>query len=486
MIVGNRRERGTADTSARLPHRERRNENIRQGTYFLSSERLGSHELLGGYDSFDDIRVADNHQSGSDYRVTGVTPVVIGTGTSAVVYGRFVVNAAAGSNPIIQWNPILTSSQGNSFKTNSLFLNDSWRLNNHWSFNAGLRYDENDGKDQSGATVIQDKRISPRLAGTWDPKGDGDLQVTAAWGRYVAAVANNQADSASAAGNPAAFTWNYRGPSINATGTPTVDNHAALAQIFAWFNSVGGTNNRSADIFRAGSIPGLNTVIADDLGSPYTDEITVGLSKRVGTRGVTRVDLVHRESHDFYMDRADLTTGIVTTPFGRLDLSVVENDDNLLEREYNGLHSQIRYRLGDAWELGGNYTLSQLKGNFDGETAAGGPGRSALRNFPEYKAFAQHNPDGDLFADQRHRAKAWVSWRPFSTSHHSLSVSLLESFNTGSPYGALGNVDTRSSATSPAGLVTIPATPCRPPRWPTTSPTAMPSAPTPSRAPTSR
>jgi len=82
--------------------------------------------------------------------------------------------------------------------------------------------------------------------------------------------------------------------------------------------------------------------------------------------------------------------------------------------------------------------------------------RSALLNYPEYKAFAQHNPEGDLAADQRHRARAWLVWRPFTTGHHGLSISLLESFYTGTPYGAAGTVDTRASATSPPGLVSNP------------------------------
>lgn len=460
LIVGTGSERWNSPTFCGVCRTEERsNENLlAKATYFLSAGGLGSHELLAGYDTFDDIRVADNHQSGSDFRITGVTPVVQGSGRDAAVFGRFVVGATAGTNPVIQWNPILTSSRGNSFKTNSFFVNDSWRLNDRWSFNVGLRYDENDGSDQSGAKVIQDSRVSPRLAGTWDPKGDGDLQISAAWGRYVAAIANSQADAASAAGNPAAFTWNYRGPSINAAGTPTISNHQALQMIFDWFQSVGGTSNRdvAGGIFRAGSVPGLNTIIAEDLGSPYTDEITLGATKRLGNEGVVRVDLVHRESHDFYMDRGDLSTGTVNTPFGRLDMFVVENDDELINREYNGLHSQFRYRLGEAWELGGNYTLSKLEGNVDGETAASGPVRSALLNYPEYKAFAQHNPEGALAADQRHRARAWLVWRPFSTSHHNMSISLLESYYTGTPYGAAGTVDTRASATSPAGLITNP------------------------------
>ncbi|HXT21007.1 MAG TPA: TonB-dependent receptor [Thermoanaerobaculia bacterium] len=455
LIVGTGGERWNSPTFCGVCRiEERSNENLLgKATYFLSTDKLGSHELLAGYDTFDDIRVADNHQSGSDFRITGVTPVVIGTGTSAQVFGRFGVTATANS---IQYNPIIVSSKGSHFKTNSFFVNDSWRLSDRWSFNVGLRYDQNDGEDQSGAKVIEDSKISPRLAASWDLRGDGDLLFTAAWGRYVAAIANSQADASSAAGNPANFLWFYRGPAINATGTPTVDNHAALAQIFAWFNSVGGINNRDPTIFRGASVPGLNQFLADDLASPHTDEITVGATKRLGSRGVVRVDLVHREGDDFYIDRVDLSTGIAQTPFGPLDRGIRENDSSLLKREYNGLHTQFRYRVGDTWELGGNYTLSKLEGNVDGETAGSGPVPSALLNYPEYKAFAQHNPEGDLAADQRHRARAWVVWNPFTTDHHGLSISLLETYYTGTPYGALGLVDTRASATSPPGLIVNP------------------------------
>ena len=40
-----------------------------KGTYFLSTPNFGSHNLVFGYDNFDDIRQANNHQSGSDYRI---------------------------------------------------------------------------------------------------------------------------------------------------------------------------------------------------------------------------------------------------------------------------------------------------------------------------------------------------------------------------------------------------------------------------------
>ena len=56
---------------------ERNNENlVLKGTYFASTRNSGSHNLVFGYDTFNDIRLAENHQSGSDYRILGTTSLI--------------------------------------------------------------------------------------------------------------------------------------------------------------------------------------------------------------------------------------------------------------------------------------------------------------------------------------------------------------------------------------------------------------------------
>ena len=40
---------------------------------FQADEEFGSHSIVAGYDRFNDIRQANNHQSGSDYRILGTT-----------------------------------------------------------------------------------------------------------------------------------------------------------------------------------------------------------------------------------------------------------------------------------------------------------------------------------------------------------------------------------------------------------------------------
>ncbi len=59
------------------PDEERNNENlVVKGTYFLSTRGTGSHNLVFGYDTFNDIRIAENHQSGSDFRILGTTSII--------------------------------------------------------------------------------------------------------------------------------------------------------------------------------------------------------------------------------------------------------------------------------------------------------------------------------------------------------------------------------------------------------------------------
>src|SRR5262245_32798256 len=70
-----------------------------KGTYFLSSKGSGTHNLVFGYDGFNDMRFANNHQSGSDYRILGTTSIVRGSDI-------FPVFLNDGST-IIQWNPII-------------------------------------------------------------------------------------------------------------------------------------------------------------------------------------------------------------------------------------------------------------------------------------------------------------------------------------------------------------------------------------------
>ena len=123
-----------------------------------------------GYDLFNDKRFANNHQSGSDYRILGTTSIITGSGTAQQIFPQFLGDGTT----IIQWNPIPLSSRGSNFRTHSAFFNDAARLSDRLTLNLGVRWDKNDGQDQEGKTVITSNAWSPRLGLIYDPTGRGD------------------------------------------------------------------------------------------------------------------------------------------------------------------------------------------------------------------------------------------------------------------------------------------------------------------------
>lgn len=426
-----------------------------KGTYFLSTKGLGSHNIVLGGELYDDQRFSNNYQSGSNYRIY-TTDVIVQNG---VVYP--VINTAAtGTSPaFIRWTPILQGTEGNSFKTWSVFLNDTWTLNRNFSFNVGIRWDKNDGTDGGGRKTADDSQFSPRLGVTWDVKADGGLLVNASYARYVAGIANNQADAASLGGQPATIDYDYRGPAINVGATTNlVGTEEAIRRVFEWFEANGGTTR---PLRSNPGIPGLNPNILDGLSSPSTDEFALGVTKRFGARGTVRADVIRRVAADMYATQVDMTTGTVTGSLSGVtrtfDKQVIVNTTEV-EREYWGFTLNAAYRLFDSLNLQGNWTWSRLRGNNEGETAASGPVRSGVLAYPEYFDKSFSYPVGDLGTDVRHKVRLWAIYDlPLGVSWMQSSFSVLQQWETGVPYGAVGTVDTRPYVTNP-GYLNAPST----------------------------
>jgi hypothetical protein len=243
-----------------------------------------------------------------------------------------------------------------------------------------------------------------------------------------------------------------------------VDAGEALRIMVDWYFQNGGTtdisqinpNSPAFTPFSRGGfllgsdIPGATTQIVGGIASPSVDEITFGLTKRLGTKGLVRADLVYREFEDFYGSRADLSTGQVQTAAGPADLTLLGNFNRGLEREYQGLHTQFRYRFTDRFTLAGNYTLSNTEGNFNGETGGSGPVTSGAETYPEYTEASWNRPVGDLRVDQRHKLRVWGIYDLIDTSHHRLNVSLLQNFFSGQPYAAnAGTLDPSDDIPNP-------------------------------------
>jgi len=417
-----------ADTFCGVCQPEKRNneEYFFKGTYFLSSPTIGTHTMTFGYDNFNDVRSANNHQSGSDFRILGTGTWITGTGPGATIAPRFI---GTDNSTIIQYNPIPFDSQGSNFRLHSLFYNDTWQVNPRVTTNLGLRWDKNHGLDQAGNLVTTASAFSPRIGVVVDPSGEGVWSINGSFARYVAAISNSIADSSSAAGNPQTYQYYYRGPSINANG-PVTSTPDAIRAVFDWYDA--NLNN----LVLAGNptIPGLTPQVSPDLQPQYTWEYSTGVSRQIGNRASVRVDGTYRAFENFYVGRIDASTGKVTNPLGReFDLRIIENTD-ILERQYAGLTTQATYRPVGGTEISGQYTLSRVWGNFDGENVGSGPLPSAALEYPEYKEESWNYPVGDLQIDQRHRARILATYTvPWVNG---LSLGAIQTLESGVPYGA--------------------------------------------------
>ncbi len=408
---------------------------IVKGSWFLSSQDAGSHDIVFGVDRYDDKIAVNNYASGSGYWLQDDNIIV----RDGQIYPQFF-SGSLGSF-VINW-PIYTFSNGDDFRTNSAFVNDKWRLNNHFTFNVGVRYDENHGQDPDGHVVSNDHKVSPRLGATYDPLGDGSWQVDAGYAKYVTALANsgNITTAAAGAGTPSILVYIYNGPNINAdpNASTLVNQSDAIAQVFAWFNSL--TQAQKNALLVQATIPGVGIQIPHSLASPSADEVTFGVTRKLGTDGLVRVDFVDRQFHDFYVARTDGTTGQTVDPFGNpTDITYIENNDSVEHKRYDAIEVQGSYRFSPAVSAGGNYTWSHLRGNFVGENLGSGPITPTDLQYPEYHQQSWYNPDGDLPTDQRHRARLWGVWDFLNTKHNRLSLSLLQAFDSGLPYGALSS-----------------------------------------------
>ncbi|MBP7675221.1 MAG: TonB-dependent receptor, partial [Thermoanaerobaculia bacterium] len=304
---------------------ERNNDDyLIKGTWFLSTKSLGSHNVVLGFDDFGAQRKSNNWQSGSSWLLY----------PTSVRYEGGVLYPVVDSSSYLVYAPIPEISRGSDIRTLSLFVNDTWRLNDRLSFNVGLRWDKNDATDASGATTAKDSALSPRLAAGWDVRADGRLRLSASYARYVGQVQENLAGSgATGAGAPASYYYFWTGAPINAGAGPLLATDEVLRQMYGALGVTGLNQfpNVPAD---TATVPGVNLLIRDSLQSPYADEFVLGAGGTLGANLVYRVDGIYRKFTNFYSTRRDMTTDQVEDALGNVyDLGLYENAKEP-EREY--------------------------------------------------------------------------------------------------------------------------------------------------------
>jgi len=415
-------------------------------SYFLSTQKTGSHNFAFGFDNFKEWRKNNNWQSGSAYSVSATSAIIDGTN----IYPVFKND----NTTFIDWTPLVKETVGNDIRTYSAYANDSWRFNNRLSFNIGARFDINRSSDQAGTSVVKDSQWSPRVGVTYDLKGDGKWTVNAAYSRYVSGISTALVDAGSAGGRTADYSWYYKGPNVNTGAGPYVTSAQALTTMWAWFDAAGGNNMATRS---APSIPGVSTKVKDGVKSPSSNEFSVGVANQLGQKGIWRVDYVYRKAADQYGDFLDMSTGTVQDPAGRSYNLVLVGNTSMAQRTYQAMVANVSYRIARV-TMAANYTLGKMWGNVNGENVGSGPIRASIDTYPEYRAESWDYPMGYNPGDQRHKFRGMVVYQaPIPQSIGMMDIGFVQRFDSGvsSPGDPTGSVDTRPYVTNPGYLSPI-------------------------------
>ena len=187
--------RGLRAPEGELNEEHRDNQNVLlKANYFLSTERPGAHNIVVGFDFFEDSPQEQQLPVGQrlprlrhPHDLPARRPTIYPVFTTGSDHPRSLLVDAA-----------RRPSEGSSMRTYSAFLNDTWRLNDSCDVQRRPALGQEPTKDQAGVKVADDSAWSPRLAATFDPKGDGTWTVNAGFARYVMAATQRIGDLGSA------------------------------------------------------------------------------------------------------------------------------------------------------------------------------------------------------------------------------------------------------------------------------------------------
>jgi hypothetical protein len=367
----------------------------RQVTGSVSSffTRWGRHDVKSGAEWFRTTNRGGNSQTATGY-VFDAEYLTDASGRPLLdADGRLIPTFTPGETVIEQWLPVKGARI--DITTTSLYAQDRWRINDHWSAEAGTRFEVARSHATGGIVGVDTQTIVPRLGVAFDPRGNGRLVFLSTYGHYAGKYNEAQFSLNTNVGNPDAVYGIYLGPP--------------------------GSGRRFAPGFNPdnyvivdGSFPTANVFFDEGLSSPVTKEFTLQAGSAVGRRGFAKLVYVNRHVTNFIEDFVTLDTGSTTvSKAGVTDVfsSIVYRNSDLPERDYQALEAFGRYSPFDRWTWSAAWTVQlENEGNFEGE-AANQPGiSSVIGEYPEAFNEPRHYPVGRLAGYQRHALHLWSTY----------------------------------------------------------------------------
>ncbi len=386
-------------------------------SYFLNAGSWGSHDLKLGGEDFKNVRTGGNSQSPSGYVFNtdflmdpSGAPVFDSKGNVIPVF-----TPGFGFNTfLIFWD----AKRGSEFqaRTDSAYLNDSWKLNQHWSFNLGVRYEKTNNSGTDKVNTINASSIVPRLGATYDALGNGKYIFQGSYAEYQSAYNLALFTNGTSTGNPGYLYGPYIGP-------------AGQGVDFA-----PGFDPKNYALIFSGS-PTQNTAFAKDVTSPLTKEYSFSIGTQLPKAGYLRLTYQNRKVTDFLEAFTTIDNGsktiVVNGVTAPADITIYKNSNDAV-REYQALLLQGRYSFTPQWSIEGNWT-HELKNDGNYESQVGQTiGTSGIGFKPEFFEANRNYPVGHLSGYEADVARLWTIYNLGLGRAGDLSLSLLGQYN--SPY----------------------------------------------------
>ncbi|HKB78737.1 MAG TPA: TonB-dependent receptor [Thermoanaerobaculia bacterium] len=384
-------------------------------SYFLSKPGWGSHDIKGGFENFVDTRDGGNSQTSTNYvfytpyAVSGGSPVLDANGHLIPVFNPLNSTTGADGSYTAIGNWLATRGAKLDITTNSLFVNDRWNLNNHWSFNLGARYEKVKSKATGDIVAVDSSAFVPRLGASFDPLANGKYKIDVTYAKYAGRYNPALAGANSDVGNPALLYGYYTGP-------------AGQGRDFA------PGFDPANYVFYYASVPTGNVFVANGLHSPVNNEFTVSGGMALPKGGWAKLTFTDRKLKNVIEDFITIDNGCSNIVFGGIDAGCFDNivyrNSSGPKRDYQAIALQSHYDFTRAWGVEGNWT-HQLKndGNYEGEGGQG-IGTSPFGNYPEMQS-PRELPVGHLAQYEADRVRLWTTYNFNLHSAGVLSAGLL-------------------------------------------------------------
>ncbi|WOI53432.1 TonB-dependent receptor [Parvularcula sp. LCG005] len=422
---------------------------------------IGEHQLRLGWDREDLAASFDDRYPGAEVYtldLPGSASDVRGAYANPDVAGQYLLDTRGGFVQVQSYNTdgsianfrIRSRIAGAAFETQNeaFYVQDAWNIHPNVSLNLGVRFETFQNANAEGEVFYEtDTLTSPRLGVNFDALGDGTLQFSGFYGRYYLPIATNT--NFRLAGNERDVRANYTaGPGFDLNDIIDEDGRVKNA-----------TYRGSTTVFSDGFIKGTEETVSTNLQPQYVDEFIASVN-HVVTEGSPfyagglldgwelGLSYTHRELYDALEDAAvdfavneycaeqgltgceSVWSGfhhyVLINPGNDIEYSTddapVSSDGSFVPLSIDGSFLPEAERVYDAvsltferpddgkWSLRGNYTWSDLEGNYEGSVKSDNGQTDAGLTQDFDQPGLVDNSYGKLPQHREHQFKVWGSY----------------------------------------------------------------------------